>query len=65
MNQRELNRAVARATGESVATIRRMGFSPWWPIPLDRQPQVVDWDDRDADRLALFPDRQQRQPAVA
>jgi hypothetical protein len=36
MTQAQLNRAVAAATGESVATIERLGFSivpepvPWW-----------------------------------
>ena len=29
MNQRELNRAVARVTGESVGTVRRLGFILW------------------------------------
>ena len=29
MNQREVNRAVAKATGESVGTIRRLGFTLW------------------------------------
>ena len=29
MNQHELNRAVARVTGESVGTVRRLGFMLW------------------------------------
>ena len=29
MNQRELNRAVAKATGETVGTVRRLGFMLW------------------------------------
>ncbi len=29
MNQRELNRAVAKVTGETVGTICRLGFTLW------------------------------------
>ena len=43
MNQRELNRAVSRATGESVGIISRMGFSELVD-PLDRDPLTIDWD---------------------
>ena len=58
MNETDLYRAVARATGESVDTIRRMGFSlvdveqpvdplsgPGWDVP------VIDWDGLEEDRL--------------
>jgi hypothetical protein len=50
MTQRELDRAVARATGDDLTEIRRLGFSvperqvsvldphPVWP------PQTIDWD---------------------
>jgi hypothetical protein len=52
MTQAELNQAVADATGESVSTIRRRGFSVVTPLtvfqPDDAEefalPQVVDWD---------------------
>jgi hypothetical protein len=44
MNQRELNRAVSRATGESMNVISRMGFSQLDPNPIDRDPLTVDWD---------------------
>jgi DNA-binding winged helix-turn-helix (wHTH) protein len=52
MTQSELNQAVADATGESVSTIRRRGFSVVTPLkvfqPDDADdytlPQVVDWD---------------------
>jgi len=52
MTQRQLDRAVARATGESFSTIRRMGFTPLSDTPLeaDRDPLVVDWDALDAQR---------------
>ena len=38
MTQRQLNRAVARVTGESIATIARMGFSHFDDDPSDREP---------------------------
>jgi hypothetical protein len=46
MTQRQLDRAVARATGERITTIRRMGFGPLAPLPDDdhREPLVLDWD---------------------
>ena len=52
MNQAELNRAVARATGESVSTIRRLGFGPTGPefetgddTSTLNGPSVIDWDE--------------------
>ena len=55
MTQAELDRAVSRATGESVGTIRRHGFS-MKPLPDDFSDdetnilplQIVDWDEQDA-----------------
>lgn len=60
MTQRELDRAVARATGESVETIQRVGFLLADPaIPMDPDddqfgPPILDWDElenRRADRV--------------
>lgn len=56
MTSRELNRAVARATGETVDTIARLGFSPLALEPAEddlpeRPPLVVDWDALDRERL--------------
>jgi hypothetical protein len=60
MTQRELNRAVARATGESVETIQRVGFLLADPAilmdPDDDQfgPPILDWDElenRRSDRV--------------
>ena len=52
MTQRELNRAVASATCESVATIERLGFGladpddvNFDPEPNERPPQLIDWDE--------------------
>ena len=57
MNQSQLNRAVARATGESRDTISRLGFSiadppsmHYDPEPCSRAPLIVDWDELDAQR---------------
>ena len=57
MNQPQLDRAVARATGESLHTINCMGFSiadpaavHYDPEPSRQRPQVVDWDALDAQR---------------
>ncbi len=64
MNQRELNRAVARATGEDLAEISRRGFSIADPavIGFDPEPselaETIDWDELDSQRgVALLPMR--------
>jgi hypothetical protein len=51
MSQHELDAAVARITGESVATIHNLGFGIADPIdanydPEPRRPLVFDWDSR-------------------
>ena len=46
-----ISHAVARATGESLATIRRMGFNFAGPVEADddfdtfSRPQTVNWDE--------------------
>jgi hypothetical protein len=50
MTQAELEREVAGATGESISTIRSMGFSLENPGDLSEPepiaaPNVIDWDD--------------------
>ena len=57
MNQSELNRAVARATGETVSTIKRLGFLL---ADVDSQaeadesdevgPHILDWDEIEINR---------------
>ena len=48
MSQAELNSAIARATGETLETIRRRGFSPWPPCrrrsrrPPCRRPGTIE-----------------------
>ena len=44
MSQRDLNRAIARATGEDISTITGMGFVELTPFPIEREPLMVDWD---------------------
>ena len=57
MTQSDLNRAVSRATGESVTTIRRLGFllsesEDAFPDPEDEAlgPSGLDWDALDQRR---------------
>jgi hypothetical protein len=62
MTQSQLDRAVARATGESLRTIANRGFSIVSPGTLrhdpepDRsRPHVINWDRVDRQRVRLFP----------
>ncbi len=57
MTQRDLNRAIARATGESLSTICQMGFVTLHRIAVEREPLVVDWDSLDYRRTSAFPQR--------
>ena len=60
MNERELYRAIARRTGESVRTIQQLGFSAagsspdrWDADGVEGEPQMVDWDRLERERVAL------------
>lgn len=66
MTQCDLDRAVARATGEDLATIAGMGFVPLTSIPheAERRPLTVDWDLLDAQRTGLFPKSRGRQRMI-
>jgi hypothetical protein len=62
LTQKQINRAVALATGESLPEIRRRGFSladpgkvHFDPEPRNREPQTIDWDELDSGRISLFP----------
>ena len=56
MKQADLNRAVSRATGETISTIKRLGF--FLADPVDSHdpdadldgPYVIDWDELEAQR---------------
>ncbi|MCC9608260.1 hypothetical protein LOC68_00880 [Blastopirellula sp. JC732] len=56
MRLRDIHRAVAAATGESISRIGRLGFQLEMSLEeLDqfedvRNPQVVDWDELEAER---------------
>ena len=54
MTQAELNRAVSRATGETVTTIRSLGFDIADPDVVLHDPEPTDLDARvvDFDELA-------------
>ena len=52
MTQRELNRAVAQATGESMSTVASLGFVPLTIGPVEREPLVVDWEELDDNRYS-------------
>ena len=56
MTQSELDREVARATGESLRTVASLGFVPLTvkPYERDREPLMVDWDDVAARREGMF-----------
>jgi len=62
MTQSQIEHSVSHATGETVREIRRRGFSiadplevEFDPEPCQLPPQVVDWDQLDAQRPSLFP----------
>ncbi|MBL9094691.1 MAG: hypothetical protein JNL96_25950 [Planctomycetaceae bacterium] len=56
MTQVELERELARSTGESLCTIRNRGFSLM--VMPDRCPLTVDWDQvQECDRLRYSPRR--------
>lgn len=62
MTRSRVERAVARATGESLATIQRLGFSNVEPQPSasddpPAKPGVIDWDVLQLQRVGIFPAR--------
>ena len=63
MTQRDLDRQVARATGETVSTIRNMGFG-LVEMP-DPEPLIVDWDELDNQRVSVAPQSAPRRRAAA
>ena len=65
MTQAELNRAVAHSTGETVSTIAELGFVPLTPIPIEREPTFIDWDELDAKRATILPQRRRQRLAIA
>ena len=70
MKQADLDRAVARATGETVSTIKWLGFLLDEPVnSLDPDaeengPHVIDWEQREAERHERSTRRPRHEPAV-
>ena len=65
MSQRDLNRQISKATGESIETIAGMGFVELTPFPVEREPLAMDWDEHDLDRnVAVIPQRRRRRTAA-
>ena len=72
MKQSELNRAVAKATGENLRVISRLGFSLADPLSVEHDPEpcnvedmIVDWDALDLERNVSITADHLREPAVA
>jgi hypothetical protein len=63
MRQCDLNRAVARSTGETVTEITRRGFVPLEDLASDDGP-AIDWDELEAQRNVITYPRRKR-PALA
>lgn len=64
MSQRDLNRAIARATGEDISTITGMGFVELTPFPIEREPLTMDWDEHDLDNnVSVIPQRRRQHAA--
>jgi hypothetical protein len=65
MTQADLNRAVAKATGETRRTVARLGFVPLTFTPHERDPFVTDWNAVElARRAAVLPGPRSRRPIV-
>ena len=65
MSQRDLNRQISQATGDDIATIAGMGFVELRPVPFEREPLTMDWDEHDLDRnVAVIPQRRRRMTAA-
>jgi hypothetical protein len=62
MTQHELERELARHTGDSLSTIRRHGFSLVEPPELE--PLAVDWDQLDTERVRILPAKRGRSQAA-
>ena len=71
MKQADLDRAVARATGETVSTIKRLGFllaetgECLDPDAEDHGPYVIDWDELQTQSSPADAPRSDYAPAVA
>ncbi len=71
MKQSDLNRAVALATGESVSTVKRLGFLLAEPDEVidpaaeESGPYVIDWDELESNQLNSLRQGAHHEPVVA
>jgi len=71
MKQADLDRAVAQVTGDTISTIKRLGFllddplASLEPDSDEHGPYVIDWDELQAERHERQAWRPQHEPAVA
>ena len=65
MTQRDLNYAVAHATGESIFTVAGLGFVPLTVGPVEREPMVLDRKKVNAHRHRRLPDHDHCRCAAA
>ncbi|QDT93578.1 hypothetical protein [Gimesia algae] len=71
MKQVDLNRAVALATGESISTVKRLGFllaepdEHIDPAAEESGPYVIDWDELETNRLNSLRLGARHEPVVA
>ena len=62
MTQNDLNRAVARATGETVNEISHLGFQPLDLEPVHAEDRFIDWDALQLERnIAVYEQRSAEQ----
>ena len=64
MNQHDFNRAVARATGESIDTIAQRGFVLLRAVPFEREPRS-DEDNEDLETVPASARRAAKRRAAA
>ena len=67
MTQIQLDREVARATGEDVYEIARRGFSPltFGPLELEPEDMIIDWDELERARNIGLMEQPESELAVA
>ena len=71
MKQADLNRAVALATGESMSTVKRLGFLLAEPKEVidpaaeESGPYIIDWDELENIRLNSERQGARHEPVVA
>ena len=64
MTQNDLNRSVARSTGETVREISHRGFVPLEDLARQNEDPPIDWDSTEAEQsLQWFPRR--KRPAFS